>query len=256
MNAINNELDAFDSVSLMEISSVILMDRIDDKYVINRDRLTGLLENLKDNYSIVVHENVRISKYKTLYFDNESLDLYFSHHSGALNRYKVRKRTYVESDLSFFEIKFKTNKRNTVKSRIEINNISSRIDRESSDFLKETSGLSAEYLDPKLWVYYKRFTLVGKNSRERVTFDVDLSFNFDDRENSFSDIVIIEAKRERQSKNPPFKKFMKSKSIHPLRISKYCFGIATLYPEIKSNNFKKKIHLINKIKKEHGRDLK
>ena len=45
-------------------------------------------------------------------------DLYHRHHIGRSNRFKVRSRRYVESDLCFFEVKYRNNKGRTIKNRI------------------------------------------------------------------------------------------------------------------------------------------
>ena len=44
------------------------------------------------------------------------------HQNKKLNRYKIRQREYLISDISFFEIKFKSNKGRTIKKRIKTKN--------------------------------------------------------------------------------------------------------------------------------------
>ena len=62
------------------------------------------------HYKCVEIENKRVSQYQTLYYDTKDMKLYNEHHNGHLNRYKIRHRTYVDSNLSFLEVKFKNNK--------------------------------------------------------------------------------------------------------------------------------------------------
>jgi hypothetical protein len=45
---------------------------------------------------------------------------------------------------------------------------------------------------------------------------------------------------------------MKSRLMRPDGISKYCLGVAMLYPELKSNNFKEKILKIQKISQSYA----
>ncbi len=51
-------------------------------------------------------------------FDTPEFELFRWHHAGGRNRYKVRARQYVESRYTFLEVKHKTNKQHTVKSRL------------------------------------------------------------------------------------------------------------------------------------------
>ena len=48
------------------------------------------------------------------------MTLYHDHHNGKLNRYKVRRRRYIDTDTEFLEVKLKNNKKRTIKSRIKL----------------------------------------------------------------------------------------------------------------------------------------
>ena len=63
---------------------------------------------------------------------------------------------------------------------------------------------------------------------------------------SFSDLVIIELKRDGNVPSP-MTKIMLDLRIHPLKISKYCIGTALTTPGIKTNRFKSKIRKIEKL---------
>jgi len=97
---------------------VALMDRIDSKYIFNIHELPGFLEKLRPYYAVLDINEQEIFSYESLYFDTPNFDLYRFHHRGKLNRFKFRIRKYVESNLLFFEVKFKNNKGRTYKSRI------------------------------------------------------------------------------------------------------------------------------------------
>lgn len=96
-----SKLNQFNPITLQEMDGVKLMDRTDTKFTFNIQQLPEILEEAKEYYRILEVESNRISRYKTLYFDTEDFDLYNEHHSGKLNRYKIRHRTYVESNLGF-----------------------------------------------------------------------------------------------------------------------------------------------------------
>jgi hypothetical protein len=60
-------------------------------------------------------------------------------------------------------------------------------------------------------------------------------------------LVICEVKQERQNRMSPFMQEVKRRRIREESISKYCLGVALLYPSAKSNNFKSKLLKIKKI---------
>ena len=58
--------------------------------------------------------------------------------------------------------------------------------------------------------------------------------------------MIAEVKQEKSSRSE-FKNLMKKLHIHEGTISKYCFGISSLFPNNKHNNFKESLIKFNKI---------
>lgn len=247
MEEIKEILNEFTPITLEEMDEVKLMDRTDTKFVFNIGSLPSILKQIKDDYKVLHVNNHLISRYESLYYDTDKFSLYTKHHSGKLNRYKIRFRRYVESDLHFFEIKFKNNKGRTIKDRIKRKEIKNKIEGRASIFLREKSPLLPDTLGPKLWVNYSRITLVNKLSKERVTIDTDLSFKNDSIEKSFSRLVIAEVKQEKSSSSSPFLSVMKQNRIRAGSISKYCFGVISLFSGIKNNNFKPILLSINKL---------
>ena len=134
------------------MDSVKLMDRTDTKFVFNIDILPAVLNEAKVFYKILDVEGNRISRYKTLYFDTQDFDLYNKHHSGKLNRYKVRHRTYVESSLGFLEVKFKNNKGRTLKTRIKELSVPDIKQGKAFDFLQKMLPFNQKDLIQKIWI--------------------------------------------------------------------------------------------------------
>ena len=64
-----------------------------------------LVRNARNEYQILEIENKRLCNYEMLYYDTADLQLYNNHLKNRANRYKIRSRNYVDSDLRFFEIK-------------------------------------------------------------------------------------------------------------------------------------------------------
>ncbi len=245
MTSAKNILLNFDPISLKEMDSVALMNRTDVKFVFRRDQLPHFLEQLLEDYYVLDVSGNRISRYESLYFDTEKFDLYFSHHRKKPARFKIRCRKYVESDLHFFEIKFKNNKGRTIKDRIKQSLIDGKIGSAAEGLLKEKTPIPAELLEAKFWVNYSRITLVNKHAKERVTIDLNLTFKNDEQEKTIADIVIAEVKQDKEVASR-FIDMMKRNRIRRVSISKYCFGVINLYNSLKHNNFNKNLLLLKK----------
>ena len=228
------------------MDSVALMDRTDTKYAFTFDDLPKFLELIKDDYRVLDVNGFRISRYESLYFDTIDFGLYHAHHKGAVNRFKIRYRKYVESDLNFFEVKFKNNRGRTIKNRVKRNQIDPTIKENAEDLLKEKTSMESDHLEAKLWVNYSRITLVNKHSPERVTLDLDLTFKNDNEEKIIHNLIIAEVKQDKAAISK-FIRVMKQNHIREGSISKYCYGVISLFNTIKHNNFKPSLILLKKI---------
>ena len=243
---VSDILNQFKSITLQEMDGVKLMDRTDTKFTFNINELPIILEEAKNYYRILDVEGNRISRYKTLYFDTQDFDLYNEHHSGKLNRYKIRYRTYVESNIGFLEVKFKNNKGRTLKTRIKEIEVPELHTGKAFEFLKKTLPFDPLILLPKIWINYSRITLVNNTSAERLTVDLNLEFEKDGKTELLDQLVIAEVKQDSKIASP-FVAIMRKKHIRQGSISKYCFGVASSYAEVKKNNFKCKLSNVKKI---------
>ena len=172
-----NILNAFDPISLKEMDSVKLQDRVDTKFMFRETILPKVLKDMVKDYKILEVANYRYSNYETLYFDTDDFTLYRQHHNGKLNRFKFRSRKYVESNLHFFEVKFKSNKGRTVKERIKHHEIVKELQGQPKDFLVETSGHDPAVYKAQIWVNYRRHTFVSKTSEEAISEFVSVFAN-------------------------------------------------------------------------------
>lgn len=229
------------------MDSIKLMERVDTKYVFKVELLPSFLQSLAGNYRILEVDGNRLTTYESLYFDCKAFDLYYRHHQGKMNRYKIRFRKYVESDLSFFEVKYKNNKDRTIKKRIKQKDISLNLQNEAIEFLQKHTTLTPSNMEAKMFVYYKRITLVNNKLTERVTIDLDLSYaDLNSSKIKFENLVIVEIKQDKAS-DSDMAATLKRTHIREGSISKYCLGIATLFENIRANNFKERINQLKKI---------
>jgi hypothetical protein len=229
----NNDL-GFSVVDFSEIpSELLLTNRKDLKYIINKDLVQHIFERLKDEYILQVKSGKTLSSYTSRYYDTADFLFYSDHHRGKLNRQKIRTRTY-EDGKSFLEIKRKDNKGLTHKSRIEIDGAGFRI-KDYSSFI-ENIGACKHPLDEKLRVQYDRITLYHNSMNEKLTFDFSYHVDFDQSDFKLENIVLVESKGLKHSRSF-FNLLMKEMKIPSVPFSKYCFGLINIYSSIKHNNF-------------------
>ena len=242
MQDIAHLVQSFAPISLSEMEGVKLMNRIDTKYVVSRTVLPLILAAAKADYYVQEIDGKRIATYDTMYYDTESLDMYVRHHDRQLVRQKIRIRQYVDSNLTFLEIKRKNNKGRTKKKRITLPS------EEIETFVAAKSRYVWSELSPKLRTTFHRITLVNKAKTERLTIDMDLVWDnvVSGEKKTFEDLVIIELKRD-GNKPSKMTHIMLDHRVHPLKISKYCIGTALTTPDIKKNRFKSKIRKIEKL---------
>jgi len=238
-------LSSFEPISLKEMDRVKLMNRVETKFLFGVDRLIEILEELKEDYQVVKIDGNMLPTYRSLYFDSPEFFFYNEHHRERTSRYKVRYRTYVDSNLSFLEVKHKYKGR-TNKKRIKVEGINPNMPISHQDFLKELMVPKSD-LQAVMMNTYNRITLVSKHSIERLTLDINLSFQFGEKQKDLKNIVIAELKQERITRDSPFYKVVRQKEMRPYRLSKYCMGIIHLYGQenIKYNRFKKKLLRLN-----------
>ena len=245
MKTLENILQEIDPISLKEMDSVALMNRTDTKYLLSFEQLTEVLEEVSGHYRILDIKGVRRNHYQSEYYDTPDFYFYKRHHSGKKNRLKIRKRRYVESDISFLEVKFKSNKGRTEKDRMKLAELNLELSPENIQYIHDTSHFE-DQLEPKLMNAFERITLVDQALPERITIDCYLSFEMGENKLQIPDLVIIEAKQERQNRHSIFLSALKKRLIRPESMSKYCLGVA-LMTDQKSNMFKEKIRRIKKL---------
>lgn len=237
----------FEPITLSEIQGAALLNRVDTKYILGLDQLIAMLPELTEHYRALTINQARLHQYRTLYFDTRNLTFYAQHHNRAGTRYKVRVRKYVDTGTAFFEIKHRTNQSRTIKSRVRIPDIVTRLDQPLIEFTHEHITCDAHQLEPKLWNDYVRLTLVSKQRPERVTIDLNLQYRWNESCIVLPGLVIIEVKQKSQSHAAEITHQLRRLRIRPHSYSKYAAGVYSLYDGVKVNNFKPQIHTVHKI---------
>lgn len=246
-------LARFAPISLAEMSQVALQDRTDTKFVLREEQFYNALATLPHSYRVLDIRGVRLNSYRTLYFDTAGFALFQQHHAGRRDRYKVRTRSYVDSHLSFLEVKHKVRQNRTVKNRIATPGLLTWVTPEAGAFLNDYLPFDPEALEPKLWNEYTRITLVSKRDCERLTLDLRLRFTgYEDtfaagRSLDLPGLAIAEVKQDGLNRGSAFVSRMREMGVRPTGFSKYCAGVAMLFEDVKHNNFKPKMRLVEKL---------
>lgn len=239
----------FAPITLAEMSGVALQDRTDTKFVMHERQLYSALWALTGAYRVLDIDGVRLNHYRSLYFDTTDFALFQRHHAGGRNRFKVRTRNYVDSHLSFLEVKHKVSSNRTIKNRIRTDAFLTWLTPEAGDFLQGYLPLDPDLLEPKLANEYTRVTLVSNHDRERVTLDLNLRFIADEdgRTVALLGLAIAEVKQDGVNRDSAFARQMRAMNVRATGFSKYCAGVALLHDEIKHNNFKPNLRLVSKL---------
>lgn len=254
---IEDRVSCFAPITLAEMGSVKLMNRIDTKYVVPTCQLPAILDAAKEDYFVQEIDNKRVATYDTLYYDTPALDMYVRHHNRKLVRQKIRVRNYLDTQQTFLEIKRKNNKGRTKKKRIVVPGFdiqSETIGNSKKDtwtveqFIAQKSDYQWAELIPHLRTKFHRITLVNKAKTERLTIDFDLSWEnvITHKNNEYDGLAIVELKQDGHI-HSQMTNIMLNLRIHPMKISKYCIGTVLTTPHLKMNRFNIKLRRIDKL---------
>lgn len=251
----------YDPISLDEMSGIKLMNRTDTKFVTTVDRLKLLLMLAHDDYRAQEIDGKRIAAYYTAYFDTPDNNMYIIHQNGHVGRQKLRIRSYVDSHLNYLEVKTKNNHGRTKKKRVDMVGFDPLHPDHDIRFMGQDKQFMAygEFLnkhlryDPALLSehlenHFYRITLVNKAKTERLTIDTGLQFHNlkTGRDADLTGLAIIELKRDGLQPSPILG-MLRELRIKPSGFSKYCMGSALTNPDLKRNNFKERLRMIERL---------
>jgi len=246
MESLSDTIETFDSISLEGLNQVRLLQRVDSKYILPASRLPLILQDLQSQQSILEIKKQRKFEYLTHYYDTHDFKFYQHHHNGYINRLKVRTRSYVDTDLSFFEIKHKEFGTRTNKIRKEMETLPDFLGEPEYEMI-ENKRYNGEQLELKMSNSFHRITLCNKAFTERITIDTDIRF-FNERQIIKKPFLsIIEVKQGKTNNYSHTIKTLKKHRIRPASFSKYAIGIAMLERDLKKNKFKETLLKLKKI---------
>lgn len=250
---VNSVMNSIAPVHLDDLENIRLMNRIDTKFLMTIDRLPYLLKYIGSDYKILEIGGKREFLYNTYYFDTREYLFFMAHVTGKLVRHKVRFREYEINGKTFLEIKSKMQNNRTIKRRIEADKYTEFFDGKYSDFIQKHTQVDAVNLIPVLSGTFKRMTLAGEKTNERITIDYDLFFStMNGSRQSLPFLAVVEVKTEGFPKQTPIMSSLRKMNIRPHQFSKYCIGTALLRKDTRNNILKSQILLLNKLKNEYS----
>jgi len=187
--------------------------RVEEKILVNENDNFLVKKFLKLNLAKKLY-NSRIVK--SLYFDNNSFDMFEHSEEGIVPRKKIRIRSYPKFNNKYFlEIKI-----SSVEGRFKkINEIS---DTKFLELIK--NGIFDKqygHCKPKIYVKYLREYFIMKNTR--ITYDRDIEYlNVQQRILGKENSRVLELK---PNKNKSVDELFLEFPFSRIRYSKYCFGI-------------------------------
>ena len=249
-NLTDFELDHLDSIGLTELNeAAALQTRVDRKYVLGQHDAELVLDSLSSALAggvaprVLEIEGARGSSYESVYFDTPDLLSYRMAAHARRRRFKLRTRSYLDSEQSFLEMKTRGSRSTTVKDRLEYDFASSDIltrdGREYADAALHALGLTEPrrlHLAPTLVTRYVRTTLFLGGSCSRATIDTDLRWKSSDgAELNRPGLVIMETKSG--SRTSEADRVLWAHGHRPTTISKFGTGLAALRPDLPSNKW-------------------
>ncbi len=236
----------FAPIQLEQMDQVKLMNRIDQKFWFHEENLQRILQSVDQQYYVLDIEGENEFPYTSTYYDTPENQMYTKHHNGNLNRYKIRRRSYLSSGISFLEIKFKNNKGRTSKKRIPASFNEHSFTKEECDFIEANTPYSCGDLKPSLINQFSRLTLVNRNFKERCTIDRNLQYTKNGSWIKLAYLAIVEIKTDGRKSVSPLALALREERIRASGFSKYCIGRVLTDQDLKRNAFKKKLRIVQK----------
>ncbi len=233
------ELADLPTVSLAVLrDNADLQTRRDRKYILPPSVVAQVIRARADRLCVLDMSGTQAFAYESVYFDTPSLDSYRSSALGRRQRFKVRTRTYLDSQGCVLELKSLGARGETVKERLEYN-LADRY---------ELNGIAVAYLEsrglptgiilslsPTLTTTYRRSTLLDSDGA-RYTIDAGLVCSgMDGAVASVGDGVFLETKAPGAA--TPLDRLLWSLGQRPVAVSKYCSGLAALTPGLPANKW-------------------
>ena len=267
--------DRFAPISLPDLlDEAELLTRFDRKYLLDRSQAAAFLAALDRRTRVLTIDKGTGFRYQSVYFDTPDLTSYRQAAHSHRRRFKIRTRSYLDSDLTFLEVKTRGDREVTVKDRLVYPHPTrGELTAPGRDHVEQTlnlhrlDGSAAQLLTPTLITHYRRLTLLPPEPGTRLTIDTDLTWVLPEGHHHFlphsdsgrqiwqpsalsgrrwrstdprqplslPELVIVETKSG--SRPSGIDRLLWRSGHRPLSLSKYGTGLAALRGELPSNKW-------------------
>lgn len=239
----------FPAASLELMGERQLLRRVDTKYVCTVAHAARFVESLVGHYAALPTPGGNLATYRSLYFDTPDLRCYHDHRRGKRLRQKVRIRHYPDRSLTFLEIKTKVSEATTGKLRYPLAFGEERLGPAELAHLAPLVNLDVHQLRPVLRIDFRRLSLVGFDTSERVTIDCDLVATDLEGHRAWSggDRVVVEVKQSPFCVRTPVMRALHAGHFREQAMSKYTIATALIRPELARNRLLPDLRAIERM---------
>ena len=239
------------TTSLAELNDAAgLLTRVDRKYLVPLERAQELVGGLSSEARVLEIDGRRRFSYASTYFDTPELGSYFQAAHKRRRRFKIRTRSYLDSGLTFLEVKTRGPRGATIKQRMDYRAADAdHLTPEGlgfiADCLAPLSGSVrdarrvARSLKPVMSTTYRRTTLHLPDDGARATIDTDLAWAAlaprPGAPREAGPFAVVETKNP--ARRCPADRYLWARGHRPSRISKYATGMAALHPGLPANKW-------------------
>ena len=242
MTALRTAAD-LEPIGLAElVERAALQTRVDRKYLVPHGTAEQVLAGLAGVARVLEIGGQRDAGYGSLYFDTPELTSYHLAARGRRRRFKVRRRSYLDTGQAYLEVKTRGGRGSTVKERTpDEDSAALGLDPERRRFVDDVLGRSgidavAGRLQPVLGTRYQRTTLFLPASASRVTVDTDLTWVVPGGPVlHLAGTAVVETKSS--STPSAADRWLWRHGHRPSRVSKYGTGLAALHEHLPANRW-------------------
>lgn len=231
------QLELLPPIELDElVDRASLLDRFDRKYLLPVSELPVFLSRLQAGVRVLEIEGQRSLRYRSAYLDTPGLECYLDAARRRRRRFKLRVRTYVESDSHFLEVKTRGRRGRTVKQRSALRD--DNVASEGSELLAR-SGIERDLSTFRhvLTVDYRRTTLFTPREGGRITIDTGLTWWLPGGPSVRTpELAVVETKSPTAGQHAD--RVLRALKHRPSSISKYGTGMAALRPDLPANRWR------------------
>jgi hypothetical protein len=235
-------------ITLEELVEVAeLLHRTDRKYVVTEAQLSELVVALEGDVRVLSVEGRRSARYDSVYFDTPQRESYLASAHRRRRRFKVRTRSYLDSQQTYLEVKVRDARRRTVKLRTPYAfDDRGILNAAAYEFLTQIfieHGLAHDAvaaLVPTLHTEFCRVTLFIPSAGCRMTLDTELRLDRPDGDAvAVADLIILETKSDAGDRRVD--RLLWRMGVRPQSVSKFAIGSALLDPTLPDNKWSRTI---------------